>query len=223
MFKDKKLLYKNKTNFFRNDLNWENLVKFLDEKYKNTDKVNIINTACSDGTEPFSLAVILMEKLKSKAAKFFPIYASDIDETMINDAKNSPCNISDIDFYMINKHTRSESYKYFSPAKSTNFSYPMAVLPTEKLKSQIKFKQADIFEALNDLPPKNNVILCRNFWVYLAEQTREKLIEVLKNKLTPSDSVIIGELENGWGIDNMLKKAGFEETVVRNIYEKPKV
>lgn len=222
VFKDNKLLYKNKTNFFRDDLSWEKLTEFLNNKYKYADKVNVVNAACSDGTEPFSLAVILMEKLKSEAAKFFPIQASDIDATMIYDAKNSPCNISDMDFYMINKHTRSKSYKYFSPTKSTSYSYPLAIIPKENLKSQIDFKQADIFEALDDIPKENNVILCRNFWVYLTEQTREKLIELLKNKLTPSDSVIIGELENGWGIDKMLKKVGFIETYVRNVYEKQK-
>lgn len=220
VFKNGKLLYKNKTKFFRDDLNWEDFIKFLNNKYKNTDKVNIFNTACSDGTEPFSLAVILMEKLKSQAAKFFPIYASDIDETMVYDASNSPCNISDIDFYMINKNTNTNLYKYFTTTKSTSYSYPLAVLPKENLKSKIEFKQANIFEVLSNLPKENNVILCRNFWAYLTEQMRKNLVELLKNQLTPSSSVIIGKLENGWGIDKMLKGAGFIETFVQNVYEK---
>lgn len=60
--------YQNKTSFFRNDLDWNSLVKFLNIKYKDTNNVHIINTACSDGTKAFSLAVILMEKLKADTA-----------------------------------------------------------------------------------------------------------------------------------------------------------
>ena len=72
--KEGKILVSNSTNFFRNDLPWNTLGKTLDELYPKGEKVNVFNFACSDGSEPYSLAICLMEQLGEDGAKrFFPI------------------------------------------------------------------------------------------------------------------------------------------------------
>ena len=60
------------TRMFRSDLDWNLLSYYLENKYKNAQKVNVLNAACSDGSEPYSLAMILDKKI-SGGKKFFPI------------------------------------------------------------------------------------------------------------------------------------------------------
>lgn len=72
----------------REDVDWKKFVHFIDKKYKNQDKVKINCFACSDGSEPYSLAIHLINELGiQKAKKFLPIEASDISEPVINEAK----------------------------------------------------------------------------------------------------------------------------------------
>ena len=49
----------NNTCFFRICLDWINFGKFIEQKYQNVPKVNIINHACSIGEEAYSLAIII--------------------------------------------------------------------------------------------------------------------------------------------------------------------
>lgn len=221
--KSGKLAYKNRTDFFRNDLDWNKFVYFLDTKYKKAQEVNIFNAACSDGSETFSLAAILLAKLKSAADKFFPINASDADKVIIHQAENRPCDISDVDLRRINQHTESQAFKYFRFTQPIDTSYPMAVKPKDDLKSKINFEQADIIEVLKKLPEKNNVIICRNFWKYLTSEKIAEMIELFKQKLDETSSVVIGELERGWNYNELLEQNGFKETKIINVFEKIKI
>lgn len=220
VYQDGELLYKNTTRFFRDDLNWDALVKFLDEKYKDCKNVNIFNFACSDGSEPWSLAVILMEKLKALAAKFFPIRASDIDEVMINSIKMQPCNVSDMDLRRVNKFVNGKYFDYFKMVKSWSSKYLMGFLPHEKLNKNVEFKQADIFDEIEEIKPENNIILARNFWSYLKPEEIKKLLIIFAEKLDPTSCLIIGELEKGHHYDKLLKEHDFYETGVYNVFVK---
>lgn len=220
VYKNGELLYKNKTNFFRDDLEWNGFIDFLDYKYKNSDKVNVINSACSDGAEPFSLALLLIEKFKAAASKFFPIKASDIDEEIINRAQNEPCNITDNELFTINKHSNYNLYKYFNITKPTDTNYSMGLLPKKTFKPNIEFKKSDILTELKLLEPKNNIIMCRNFWTYLPEQNVKAMVDIFKEKLDETSTVVIGELEKGWHFDKLLKNAGFKELPIENVFQK---
>ena len=72
------------TSMFRNDIQWEKFADFLHSKYKDVENVNIINGACSDGSEAYSLAISLINADKEKSKKFFPINAFDIDKQILD-------------------------------------------------------------------------------------------------------------------------------------------
>ena len=75
--------YWTSTKFFREDLNWNDFVFMLFQKYKGVPQVNIRCFGCSDGEEPYSLAMKLDVVLGKYAEKFFPIVAKDFDKTSI--------------------------------------------------------------------------------------------------------------------------------------------
>ena len=76
----------NNTSFFRLYKIWEPTVKYLEERFKDVEKVNIYNLACSDGSEPLSLAMLIKSKFPYLAKKFLPIKAFDYDVNAIERA-----------------------------------------------------------------------------------------------------------------------------------------
>ena len=81
--------YKNHTTFFRNDRFWNGLTYFLTEHFKNTKKVNVYSFGCSDGSEPYTFIMRMLNSFEKKPEKFFPIIARDFDSEAIQRAKRN--------------------------------------------------------------------------------------------------------------------------------------
>lgn len=218
------VIYRNTTNFFRNDLDWNAFAEFVKNKYKDADKVNVICHACSDGSEPMSLAILLQEKLGHDAAKFFPITAKDLDSTVIYMANGNYINMDYSDFELINKYTNNKFSKYFSyPQRGLGIEddYPVRIMP--ELKKQIKFSVADITEDIHNLPARNTILFCRNFWPYLENKSEiYRLAANLASRLKDNCTVVTGFYDNTVALPALLKQEGFK-WVAPNVYEtKPK-
>ncbi len=215
-------VYKTTTYFFREDLNWDGFVKLLDNKYKDTLKVNVYNDACSGGHEPVSLAIKLKQRMGKRADKFFPIHASDYNPTNIKNAKAGIMGIKNEELYRINEETNNRYRDYFSFAPRTNFCDDLALSPKGDLSKNIEYKQGDIFKNIEQMPSSNTVLLCRNFWRYLPEDgnNAEKLAQKLGEKLDSSSLVVIGEHDGECNTKGLLEKYGFEETPVQYVFQK---
>ena len=116
--KSGKFLYKTTTYFFREDLNWTCLAELLGEKYKTVQKVNVLNHACSNGQEPYTLAVKLIQILGKEAKKFFPIQAKDIDFDNIESANRGRLGIKLNEMYRINHYTKNQLTSFFTLPKN---------------------------------------------------------------------------------------------------------
>ncbi|MFQ8625418.1 MAG: CheR family methyltransferase [Candidatus Gastranaerophilaceae bacterium] len=78
-------MYGTQSSMFRTDLDWMKFAQYLGTHFKDTKKVNVVCQACSDGSEPYTLALALIHSLGTESAKkFFPINARDIDITNIS-------------------------------------------------------------------------------------------------------------------------------------------
>ena len=191
--KDCQIKASNFTYFFRNDLNWESLTRFLDTHFKNNDKVNVYNFACSDGSEACSLAISLIENLgEERARRFFPIKASDKDEAIIEQAKTFEFFAEEHDLERINRATKWNVGKYFevSPTKG---GYTLKA--KDILRKNITFEQKDFYHGLDDVKGKNKLILCRNFWPYMGENEILKCAQKLHKKLNENSLAIIGKYD----------------------------
>lgn len=203
-----KILASNSTDFFRRDLPWNTLGKTLDELFPENKKVNVFNFACSDGSEPYSLAICLIEQLGEKKAKrFFPINASDIDSKIIPTVKHNKISATKEDIEAINEMTNNNIEKYFDveykKAKTITNSKGAIEFKDEKyiltpkkiLKKNVEFKCKDFYNGLDDLKSTNNLVLCRNFWGYLKEDEIIKCAKKLYEKLDDSSIVLIGDFD----------------------------
>lgn len=216
-----RLLYKTTTCFFREDLNWDSFVRLLQQKYQNIPKINIINHACSNGAEPFSLIIKLIQKLSKEAAKFFPILAKDLDFDNIENAKNGRIGINFNDIYQINSHTKNKITEFFQYGKSNNPVHDISLIPNDNIRDKVIFSQANILKDLSEKQANNTVLLCRNFWPYLNLETRKLLASLLSQNIGENSLLVIGSFDRERSTLQLLEKNGFKETFIENVFTKP--
>lgn len=217
--KNGKELYKTTTYFFRNDLDWENLIKFICEKYKNVPKVNFINHACSNGLEPLSFLMGLMIFAPSEVKKFTPIIAKDINPENIFMAKKGECGASSDDFIRIHKLTNGRYRDFLNLKRDDNTDGLFTLSPKEVLIDKIIFEQGDIFKDIDNIPKDNTFLSCRNLWMYLPFEKQNILAQKLSQRLGENSTILIGYLDSINGsADRLLTKYGFKRCPVGNEY-----
>ena len=217
--KNGKELYKTTTYFFRDDLDWECLIKYICNKYKNVSKVNFINHACSNGLEPLSFLMGLMIFSPENVKKFTPIIAKDINEENIIMAKNGDCGASSDDFLRIHKFTGSRYHDFFNIKRNNNTDRLFTLSPKDTLKDKIIFEQGDIFKDIDNIPKDNTFLSCRNLWMYLPFEKQNILAQKLSQRLGENSTILIGYLDSITGsADRLLTKYGFKRCSVGNEY-----
>ena len=195
----------NITEMFRDDLNWETLTDHIshDEKPK-----KIYCYACSDGSEPYSIAMALITKLGfDKAKKYFPIIARDVDENVIETAQKGLIefnrydlkrmkdnNVKPLDFF----DYRCSYYK--KPCKMGIYKVK------EDLKKCVNFNVGDIIKDSKIINFEDAVILFRNVWIYIPEVLQKKLVSVFNQRFKNTTSIVVGAIDFSSEFKNIPKK-----------------
>lgn len=233
------LLYRSTTDLFRQDLNWNAFAEYLIKKFANQEKVNLYSFACSDGSEPYSLAMMLISKLgEAKAKKFFPIIASDIDDVLIQKAKSGELELivdeEVLDIYekevndplAIFNMTGLPSSTFFDSSyneRRSNGAYVTLAHAKDFLRNAVKFSTGNVINEIDHVEPKNSVVLFRNCWGYLNPNEQKTLLTKLGNNLGENSVFVIGDFgaTNHSEIDpNELFHHGFALTPVQHCFEK---
>lgn len=197
--------YEASTYFFRKDLQWNKFFNHIIEKYQNTPKVNVFSLASSDGSEAYSIAMILISKLGEKVAKkFFPVIAVDFDRTITRNARKGFMNLSADDELRINKYTGNKLNNFFEPTNQRFLSEPMGSSGTQELLTKFKTKPIledkvvfiteDLNTYVEKMPDKNNLIFCRNCWPYLW-RTSDKFAQKLSLKTDMNSYLVVGDFD----------------------------
>lgn len=173
----------NTSEFFRNPDNFSYLEEnILPELFEKNRKVRIWSAPCSNGSEPYTLAIILSE-LNIKPDRY-EILASDLDSQIIEVAKKGvygPNSLQNVSEERLNK--------YFKKISGNAIKYKL----DEKIMQQVKFEQTDL---INDSYQKNwDLILSRNFFIYLTKEIKEELIQKFSDVLKPGGYFFLGNTE----------------------------
>jgi len=233
------------TNFFRPDLDWKKTVDYITKEMPND--IHIYNFACSDGSEPYSLAMMLKDKLgNEKAEKYFPIKAFDITKKVIDKAKEGIIGITEVDnpessmdVNLLEMNIKANYKDYFKKLPSDKYPdeqvgtistmyndipvYAQQHKVSEELRSAVDFEVADITKASrNPIYDKPSVVFFRNAWRYLdSDATREQLTNNLFNNLKKGSIVLVGDAEKFDGDTKLLENAGFQPVEsLENVYKK---
>jgi len=178
----------NYTYFFRNYniyKNFENYIKFY-VNYNNKP-LHIWSAPCATGDEPYSIAIVL-DQLKKNNRNFpdFKIVASDIDPAALRAAKRAIYGE-----YSVHETPKIYLKTYFS--KEDTELGPKYIL-TNNIKNKVEFIKEDIIKG-HKKNVKYDVIFCRNFFIYINQLAREKLLRILESRLYDGGLLILGGSE----------------------------
>jgi chemotaxis methyl-accepting protein methylase len=211
------VLWRNNTAIFRNDMAWGELIKFLEEKYANVEKVHVYNYACSNGLETYSFLMELLSNHDEKTIKkFTPIIAKDFDNFAVSMANSKLVDIEDFEIERINAHTNGRFKDFFYKNSHIEGKYS----PTNKLTPLVSFGLGDFTKEYNTLPKDNIIIIVRNCWPYFSQDDIENLPQKLYEHLGKNTTLITGNydfLNLGY---RKFRDSGFKQTYIPYVYEK---
>lgn len=219
------------SSMFREDLDWARFTQYLNDNFKDKEKVNVVQYAASDGSEAYTLLIALQKNNENTFTKFLPIKAYDLDKEVVKAAQSGLVNLKDSDFLRM-KCSVKNTEKYFEKAEKKleipgevrwyPISYTETYKASDDLKNNVQFNQGDMFELVNDIDDRSNtVVLCRNVLSYWKADKVSDFLENLSQQLKTGSLVVTGNLDtaNGGVVPYFLQKYGFEY-IMPNVYRK---
>lgn len=171
----------NVSEFFRNK---ELFADFGDKVKKlllkdNHRRLKIWSAACSNGAEPYSVAMIL-DRLTPGVKH--TIIGTDIDTTILETAKRGeygPNDIRNVDRDMLNKYFAVNGNKY---------------MLNREIREMVQFKKHDLI--LDSYEKGFDIILCRNVVIYFTTEVKDKLYRKFYQSLNPGGLLFVGATES---------------------------
>jgi chemotaxis protein methyltransferase CheR len=204
------LMTTNETSFYRNE---PQLLCFSDEvlpliiqekmQVRGQKYLRIWSAGCSTGEEPYTLAMIILDKLKNTAGWNIEIIANDISEDVLQKARQGV--YSGITLRNVNPETL---IRYFNQTGDTYTVKP-------EVKALVKFSHIN----LNDprkLSLMNNMdaVFCRNVMIYFSDDVKRQIVRGFYDALIPGGYFYIGHSETLHGISKAFKLVYFKNALV---------
>ncbi len=152
-------------------------------KKKAGQKVKIWSAASSSGEEPYTLSMMLTEKMISPSR--FEIYASDLSEGVLASAKKAVYNS-----YSTRNVPENLLKKYFT---NTGQAHSLS----DAVKNTVKFSKVNLIDDKNLKSLRGmDIIFCRNVLIYFDAKAKQKVVSNLYDNLNPGGYLFIGSSES---------------------------
>lgn len=177
----------NETYFFREpqqlDVFANSVIPKVMATKKSGQKLKIWSAACSSGEEPYTLSIILTEKLLS--ANKFEIYASDISEGVLASAQRAFYNS-----YSTRNIPPHYLNKYFTASGTGHALHP-------SVKTTVTFNRVNLIDDIRlRYLSGMDIIFCRNVLIYFDTKAKQKVVSNLYDSLNPGGYLFIGSSES---------------------------
>ncbi len=200
----------NETYFFREMSQLRTLSEEIFTELKNTNretkKIRIWSAGCSTGEEPYTIAMLILEKGLFLGWDI-EILGSDINQRVLQHARRG--------IYRKNSFRATEDHfieKYFTQENNL-------------YKINDNVKQLVNFSCLNLLDPfkvkfmgNMDVVLCRNVMIYFDQEARKKVIRSFGDRLVEGGYLLLGHAESLMNISTAFILKHFKSDMV---YQKP--
>ncbi len=149
--------------------------------------VRIWHAGCSSGEEAYSMAILLEEEGLLKRCR---IYATDLSEDVLRDAKAGVFPLSEMKEYTAN-YLHAGGKRPFSDYYATDRK---RALFRPALREAITFAQHNLVTdaSFNE----SNVILCRNVMIYFDRSLQDRVHKLLYESLAPFGFLCLGRKES---------------------------
>lgn len=166
----------NESYFFRNMDHFYKMEKFITKCLALKNQIHILSVGCSNGCEPYSIAMFIHHKLNEFFDKI-NIVGIDISEKVIKQAESGVYQI----WYL--RHTPEEYLnKYFIK----NNGYEVA----DFIKNRVTFYSKNILDY--NVSFHYDIIFCRNFLIYFDTKMVSEITKKLNSMLSSNGLIIYG-------------------------------
>ena len=194
----------NVTRFFREPHHFEHLrdqvMPGLAERARRGERVRLWSAACSNGQEPYSMAMTVLAVLPEANDLDFRILATDIDPNMVADGIAGVYSAEHLDAAPPMLRNR-----FFDKAPAQG---PDMLSANAALRELVSFRELNL---IGDWPMRHkfDVIFCRNVVIYFDDATQERVWKRFTPLMTPGATLYIGHSERVSGSAvNQLTPAG---------------
>lgn len=190
----------NVSEFFRNPERFEDLWhQILPELLERHSSITVWSAGCSDGSEPYSVAIIVREL---QAAGKVRIIATDIDREIIKKAQRGVYAANEVKCL-----PAALRDKYFE-IRDKDFVVSRSIV------EMVDFRHHNLL--LDPYPSNVDLIICRNVVIYFTEEAKNQLYRGFYDVLNPGGYLLVGGTEPILGCRQM----GFIHSLT-SFYQKP--
>lgn len=198
------LLTTNETYFFREPKHFDFLRDNILPQHRRGQPFRVWSAACSSGEEPYSLAMLLLDRLGSST---WEVLASDLSTKVLAKAQRG--------IYPMHRATLlPPEYKRKYCLKGIGEQDGM-LLVDQAVRQRVQFRQVNLNHPLPSGLGSFDLIVLRNVMIYFQMDTKREVVRRIVEQLKPGGYLFIGHSESLHGIDSSLK------LVQPAIYRKP--
>ncbi|MBI5637978.1 MAG: protein-glutamate O-methyltransferase CheR [Nitrospinae bacterium] len=207
------LITVNETYFFRETpqmaLFKEELLPLLKEKNRREKTLRIWSAACSNGAEPYSIAILIKESGLFDGGDWrVDLYGTDINAEVVQAARLGLYNANA--FRGIDEAIRE---KYFSLKEPGVWELDPGI------RRMVHFSLLNLYNPAQIKLMRNmDVILCRNVMIYFDAEGKKRVSEHLYEALRPLGCLVIGQSESLFKVTTFYKMAPMGNVLV---YQRP--
>lgn len=194
------ILTTNETSFFRN---LPQLAAFSDEVLpeilqgragRDRKSLRIWSAGCSTGEEPYTISMLLIEKIPNYSAYDIEIIANDISEHVLQAARKGV-------YHELSLRTTPSPYRERYFEKKGNVYHIK-----DNVKKLVKFSHINMADPIKMSLFKNiDIIFCRNVTIYFSDEVKRAVTRAFYNCLVKGGYYFIGHSESLHGISRAFK------------------
>ena len=185
----------NKTDFFRESAHFDYLMREILPAIvlSGQSKIRAWSSACSNGAEPYTLAMVLDAFASEHGGPEYGILATDIDTNVLEDARRgvypaqsvAPVPQAYAARYVMHPRERARCEVRMAP----------------ELRSAIGFARMNLMDGAYPVGDPMDIIFCRNVLIYFNKPTQDQVVSRLVDKLRPGGWLFLGHAESAAGTD----------------------
>ena len=179
----------NTTGFFRENEHFkfikENIGKIIEDipRIKRAGEIRLWSAPCSSGEEPITMAIVLKECLPPGIR--IKILATDVSKKVLLKAERGVYSQSEC------KGLSGQHLATYFKKQDEGF-----YMVEPELKKLITYRHFNFMDEFKFIRHDFDIIFCRNFMIYLSNETQEKLINKFYDVLVPNGLFFIGHSES---------------------------
>jgi chemotaxis protein methyltransferase CheR len=199
----------NETFYFRNEPQFNALESLilpeLVEKRRNdgTNKIRIWSAACSTGDEPFTIAMIIAEKLLPTYPQMkFEIIATDINTQALDSAQRGIYKE-----YSVRNMPKNYLQKYFRKQEDRYFL-------SDDIRKMVEFKQLNLFDrSIMRTIRGIDVAFAANVLIYFDFNSKQTVVSSIYDSMSRGGYFFVGYSETLYGLTQAFRPVHFEKAI----------